>query len=61
MISATRLTAILLLLIAAAHLLRLILQVQVTVGGTPVPMWISGVAIAVPVVLAFALERERRR
>jgi len=37
MIAATRLTVALLLLIAAAHLWRLLLGVQVTVGSTTVP------------------------
>jgi hypothetical protein len=61
MISATRLTVILLLLVAAAHLVRIVLGIEVIVGRTTVPMWISGVAIVVPIALATALWREHRR
>jgi hypothetical protein len=60
MIAATRSTVALLLLIAAAHLWRLLLGVQVTVGSTTVPFWASGVGTIVPVALAIALRRERR-
>jgi hypothetical protein len=60
MIAATRLTVVLLLLVAAAHLLRLLLGVQVTVGSTTVPLWVSGVGTIVAVALAIALWRERR-
>jgi hypothetical protein len=34
-------TVIFLLLVALAHLLRLILQVKVTAGNYEVPMWMS--------------------
>lgn len=60
MTSATRLTVVLLLLIAGAHLLRLIVGVEITVGGRTVPMWVSAVAAVVPAALAIALWRERR-
>lgn len=46
---ASLLAAIVLDLVALAHLLRLVFHTQVTVGGTVVPMWISvagGVAAA---------------
>jgi len=39
---------------------QLILGVQITVGGMAVPMWVSGVAVVVPVALATLLWRERR-
>jgi hypothetical protein len=57
---ATRLAVLLLLLIAAAHLLRLIFGVPVTVGGTPIPMWASSVAALVCGALAIALCRKPR-
>lgn len=60
MTPATRATVFLLLLIAAAHVYRLILGVQITVGGMAVPMWVSVVVIVVPVALATLLWRERR-
>ena len=58
---ASLLTAILLLLVAAAHLLRLILGIPVTIGTASLPMWASVVAVIVPVTLAVALWRERQR
>lgn len=45
-------------LVAIAHLLRLVLQVEVLVGGAPVPMWVSVVGLLVPGALAVALWRE---
>jgi hypothetical protein len=46
------------LLVAIAHLLRLISQVEVLVGGATVPMWVSVVGLIVPGALAAALWRE---
>jgi len=53
----------LLALIAVAQLLRLILRVEVTAGGVPVPLWLSGVAFAVAggVALMLWLESRGRR
>jgi len=45
-------------LVAIAHLLRLISQVEVLVGGATVPMWVSVVGLIVPGALAVALWRE---
>ena len=56
---ATLVTTILLVLIAFAHVLRLLLRVEVTVGATVLPMWASAVGAIVPVALALGLWRER--
>jgi hypothetical protein len=56
---ATALAAVLLLLVAIAHALRLLFAVQVTVGTTTIPMWVSGLGTLVPAVLAIGLWRER--
>ena len=56
---ATAVTTVLLLLIAVAHLLRLVFGVPVTVGGTSIPVWVSAVGTLVPAVLAIGLWRER--
>ena len=48
-------------LIAAAHLARLILQLEVTVGGARVPMWASGAAFLALDVIVVLLIREQRR
>jgi len=45
-------------LVAAAHLVRLSFQVEVTVAGRIVPMWVSVVGFFVAAVLAFTLSRE---
>lgn len=45
-------------LVAIAHLLRLLSQVQVLVGGVTIPMWVSVVGLIVPGALAVALWRE---
>ena len=58
---ATLITAITLALIAVAHLLRLLLRIEVTVGSFPVPSWMSLVAALFTGVLAILLLRENRR
>ena len=58
---AARLTIVLLLLVAAAHLARLLLGLEVNVGGTPIPLWASGIAVVVPIGLAVGLWREGRQ
>jgi hypothetical protein len=58
---ATMITALFLAMVAAAHLLRLVLGVEVTVGGTLVPLWVSVIACVVPAGLAVGLWRESRK
>jgi len=55
---ATRSTMILLLVVALLHLLRLTSQVEVLVGGTVVPRWISVIGVIIPIALAVGLWRE---
>ncbi len=45
-------------LVAIAHLLRLVFQMEVLVDGAAVPMWVSVVGLGVTGVLAAALWRE---
>jgi hypothetical protein len=47
-------------LVAIAHLLRLVLRVEVVAGGVVVPLWVSLVGFVVPGALAAALWRESR-
>jgi len=54
------LAILVLCLVALAHLARLLLQVEVSVAGTAVPMWASAVGIAVPAFIAGLLWREAR-
>jgi hypothetical protein len=57
---ATTIVTLLLIGISAAHLLRLIFQVEVVLNGMPISMWISIIACIVPAVLAVMLWRENR-
>ena len=57
---ATTTTMFLLVIVAAGHLVRLLLGVPVTIGGAPVPMWVSIIGTVVPAALAFGLRREHR-
>ncbi|MDH4130838.1 MAG: hypothetical protein OEW17_00155 [Gemmatimonadota bacterium] len=58
---ASRLTIILLLAVAGAHLARLGLAIPVTVGTTVMPLWVSSVGVVIPLGLAIGLWREARR
>ncbi len=54
-------TAILFSVVTLVHLVRIILGVQATVAGWPVPMWLSWAAIVVTAVIAFYGFRLARR
>jgi hypothetical protein len=56
----TLLAAVLLAAVAAAHLLRLALGVEVTVEGARVPMWVSVIGCLLPAALAVGLWQEGR-
>ena len=58
---ASSLAALLLLMVAAAHLLRVILDIPVTIGPISLPIWPSIIAVIVPVLLAVGLWRENRK
>ena len=45
-------------LVAVAHLLRVIFQTEVLVGGATIPVWVSVVGVIVPGALAVAIWRE---
>ncbi len=51
---------ILLTAVAAAHALRLVFGVELTVGSTVMPMWASVVGAVVPGALAVLLWKEGR-
>lgn len=57
---ASLIVAILLDIIAVAHVLRLAFHTEVVIGGTIVPMWVSGVGCVVAAVLSIMLLREAR-
>jgi hypothetical protein len=55
---ATTIVTILLVGISAAHLLRLIFQVEIIAAGFHIPVWLSIFGFIVPLVLALLLWRE---
>jgi lipopolysaccharide export LptBFGC system permease protein LptF len=57
----TTIVVILLVAISIAHLLRLILQVNVVANGVNIPIWLSILGCIVPAVLALMLCRENRK
>jgi hypothetical protein len=57
----TTVTAIVLAILALAHLYRLIKGLEVVVNGTTVPQWISAVVAIVAGTLALMVWRESRR
>lgn len=48
-------------LVAIAHLLRLVLGVEIIAGGVVVPMWVSAFGCLVPGGIAVGLWRESRK
>ena len=56
----TTIVVLLLVAISIAHLLRLILQVDIVANGMNIPIWLSILGCIVPAVLAFLLWRENR-
>jgi hypothetical protein len=57
----TTIVAILLMAISIAHLLRLILQVNIVANGVNIPVWLSIMGCIIPAVLVFMLWRENRK
>jgi hypothetical protein len=57
----TLVTAMLLALGAAVHLVRLILGIDIIVGTLVLPLWVSVVGVIVALVLCFGLLRERQK
>ena len=57
---ASLITAMFLCVVALAHLLRLASGVEITVGGTIVPVWVSALGVLGPGALALWLWQEQR-
>jgi hypothetical protein len=57
---AALLSTLMLGVVALAHLLRLVLRIQVIAAGNEIPMWVSAIGFLVPAALATALWRESR-
>ena len=54
------LSTVLLCVVALAHLLGLVLRIQVIAAGNEIPLWVSVIGFLVPATLAAALWRESR-
>lgn len=57
----TNIASIVFLLIALLQLTRFILSWAVTVNGTSIPVWVSGLAFIITAILAVMLWREARQ
>jgi hypothetical protein len=58
---ATTVVTILLMGISAAHLVRIIFQVDIVLNGMQAPIWVSIFGCIVPAMLALMLWRENRK
>ena len=58
---ATMISMLFLAIVAVGHLLRLVLGVEIRIGGILVPLWVSVIACVVPAGLAVGLWRESRK
>jgi hypothetical protein len=56
---ASLIACIIFAILAVAHLLRLIFQIEVVIGGVTIPLWVSIFGIIGPGVLSVLLYRER--
>ena len=57
---AALLAAVLLLLVAVAHLLRLFFRVEIVADGMVIPLWVSVFAVVIPSGLALWIWKEQR-
>lgn len=58
--SATRIATILFSLVAIAHLLRVVMGVEITVGDWSAPMWASYLGVVIPGALVYFIYREHQ-
>jgi hypothetical protein len=56
----TNLAVLIFALMALVHLYRLVRPFEVSVGGTALPLWVSGAGVAVAGLLAIMVWRESR-
>ena len=58
--AATTGAMIIFIVVAILHVVRLIFQTEVTIGGSAIPMWVSIGGAIVPALLALAIRNEHR-
>ena len=56
----TKIAAVLLALVALLHLARVILNLELIVGSTEIPMWVSVGGFIIPLILSIGLWRESK-
>lgn len=56
----TKIAAVLLALVALLHLARVILNLELKVGSTEIPMWVSVGGFIIPLILSIGLWRESK-
>ena len=56
----TKIAAVLLALVALLHLARVILSLELIVGSTEIPMWVSVGGFIIPLILSIGLWRESK-
>lgn len=54
------LACIVFVLVAIAHLLRVVTGTEVVIGGSNIPQWVSVVAVVVPLYIAWLLWMESK-
>ncbi|MBT8260720.1 MAG: hypothetical protein HKO92_03895 [Flavobacteriaceae bacterium] len=57
----TKISALLLAIVAILHLIRVIYKIDVTVDEIDMPMWISFVGFIVPAILSIGLLKEAKK
>lgn len=57
----TKFAIVLLMLVAATHVVRLVTQAEITVDGTAMPQWISVLGIIIPAGISWLLYNQNRK
>ena len=57
----TKISALLLAVVAVFHLLRVIFDIEVIVDQMSMPMWVSTVGFIIPAILSIGLWKESKR
>ena len=56
----SQLAVIVFILVAIAHLMRIVTDTEIVVGGNNIPQWISMVGVVVPGLIAWLLWKESK-
>ena len=53
-------SAVVFFLIALGHVVRILTRFQIVIGSHRIPLWVSYFGVAIPLLLAISLLRERK-